>query len=470
MDSRETQRKQNNLKGNYPGKITVQPRKTSEVLSVAPARINTNLCEEGEDHLLEAILTKDNLKRALERVERNAGAPGIDGMKTCELRKYLQEEWPHIKASLLDGTYLPKSVRRKEIFKPDGGIRLLGIPTVLDRMIQQAIAQILTPIFEEGFSDHSHGFRPKRKAHDAVRNAKGYIEEGYTWVVDIDLEKYFDRVNHDILMSRIARKVKDKRILKLIRRYLEAGVMINGVVIETEEGTPQGGPLSPLLSNIMLDDLDKELEKRGHRFERYADDCNIYVQTQRAGERVYQSIKAFLETKLKLKINEAKSAVDRPWNRKFLGFSFYRTKDKVGIRLAPKTIKRIKTRVRAITKRNRGKSVQAVIEELNQYLQSSLLGYYALADMKGFLTDLEGWIRRKLRVIIWKQWKRTKTRFKELRKLGLSIEATKTIVSSRKGYWRLSETPQLHKVLGIAYFKSLGLINLVERYSLSRQG
>jgi RNA-directed DNA polymerase len=438
--------------------------------SVAPALANTAPCEEGEYQLLETILTKDNLKRALKRVEENEGAPGIDGMKTCELREYLMTEWPHIKASLLDGTYQPTPVKRVEIPKPDGGIRLLGIPIVLDRLIEQAIAQILTPIFEKIFSKHSHGFRPGRKAHDAVRNAGRYIEEGYDWVVDIDLEKYFDRVNHDILMSRAARKVKDKRVLKLIRKYLETGVMINGVVIETEEGTPQGGPLSPLLSNIMLDDLDKELEKRGHRFERFADDCNIYVKTQRAGERVYQSIKALLETKLKLKVNEAKSAVDRPWNRKFLGFSFYRIKGKVRIRLAPKTIKRIKARVREITKRNRGISVEAVIERLNKYLRGSLLGYYALADMKGFLTDLEGWIRRKLRVVIWKQWKQTRTRFNELRKLGLSIEITKKIVSSRKGYWRLSETPQLHIVMGKAYFKSLGLVNLVERYSLIRQG
>ena len=349
-------------------------------------------------------------------------------------------------------------------------MRLLGIPTVLDRMIQQAIAQILTPIFEAWFSEHSHGFRPGRKAHDAVRNAGRYIEEGYTWVIDIDLEKYFDRVNHDILMSRIARKVKDKRLLKLIRKYLESGVMINGVVIETEEGTPQGGPLSPLLSDIMLDDLDKELEKRGLRFEK--DSPMTVTSTLKPKEQENGFTKAsrlFWKPKLKLKVNEAKSAVDRPWNRKFLGFSFYRIKEKIGIRLAPKTIKRIKAKVREITKRNRGISIQAVIKRLNEYLQGAL-GYYALADMKGFLKDLSGWIQRKLRVIIWKQCKRTKTRFKELRKLGLSIEATKKIVSSRKGYWRLVKTPQLHKVTGTAYFKSLGLVNLVERYSLIRQG
>lgn len=470
MNSRETQRKQNNPEGNYPKEVTVQPRETLEGQSEAPARVNTNPCEEGEYQLLEGVLTRDNLKRALERVEKNEGAPGIDGMKTCELREYLKEEWLHIKASLLDGTYQPQPVKRVEIPKPDGGTRMLGIPTVLDRMIQQAIAQTLTPVYEAGFSEHSHGFRPGRMAQNAVRNAQRHIEEGYIWVVDIDLEKYFDRVNHDILMSRVARKVKDKRLLRLIRKYLESGVMINGVVIETEEGTPQGGPLSPLLSNIMLDDLDKELEKRGHRFERFADDCNIYVKTQRAGKRVYQSIKAFLESKLKLKINEAKSAVDRPWNRRFLGFSFYRLKGEIRVRLAPKTIKRIKAKVMEITKRNRGISKEAVIKRLNEYLQGSILGYYALADMKGFLTELEGWIRRKLRTIIWKQWKVTKTRFKELRKLGLSVEATKKIVSSRKGYWRLSKTPQLHRVMGTAYFKSLGLINLVERYALNRQG
>lgn len=469
MSSRGKQSKQNNPKGYCPKKVAVQTRETLGGLSDSPARINTYACEEGEIYLLEAILTRENLKRALERVEKNAGAPGINGMRTSELREYLMMEWIHIKASLLDGTYQPMPVRRVEIPKPNGGIRLLGIPTVLDRMIQQAMAQILTPIFERDFSDHSHGFRPGRKAHDAVRRARQYIEEGYTWVIDIDLEKYFDRVNHDILMSRVARKIKDKRVLKLIRKYLESGVMINGVVIETEEGTPQGGPISPLLSNIMLDDLDKELEERGHRFERFADDCNIYVKTERAGQRVYESIKDFLETKLKLKVNEAKSAVDRPWNRKFLGFSFYRAKEGIRIRLAPKIVKRIKAKVKEITKRNRSIPVEAVIERINEYLLGAL-GYYALADMKRFLTQLEGWIRRKLRVILWKQWKRTRTRFKELRNLGLSIDETKKIVSSRKGYWRLSDTPQLHRVMGIAYFESLGLRSLVDRYLLIRQG
>lgn len=467
MSSKETQRKQNISKGSYPWKAAVQPQETMGVRSNSTAQVKSESCEEGEYRLLEAILTRENLKQAVERVEDNKGAPGIDGMKTGELREYLMREWTQIKSELFEGTYRPIPVRRVEIPKPGGGIRLLGIPTVLDRMIQQAIAQILTPIFEQDFSEHSHGFRPGRRPQDAVVRAKQHIEAGYCWVVDIDLEKYFDRVNHDILMSRIARKVKDKRVLKLIRKYLESGVMINGVVIETEEGTPQGGPLSPLLSNIMLDDLDKELEKRGHRFERYADDCNIYVRTERAGKRVYQNIKGFLETHLKLRINEGKSAVDRPWKRKFLGFSFYRTKEGIGIRLAPQVVKRVEDKVREITKRNRGIAVDAVIKRLNEYLIGAI-GYYALADMKSFLTKLEGWIRRKLRVILWKQWKRPKTRFRELRKLGLSEELAKKIVSSRKGYWRLSDTPQLHKVLGITYFKSLGLKNLVARYSSIR--
>ena len=291
--------------------------------------------------LLEQVLERNNMLRALQRVERNGGAPGIDGMRTEELRAYLKENWPRHRTELLEGTYEPKPVRRVEIPKPDGGVRLLGIPTVLDRLIQQALLQRLTPIYEAEFSASSYGFRPGRSAHDAVKAAQGYIREGYSWVVDMDLEKFFDRVNHDKLMARVARKVADPRVLRLIRRYLESGVMLNGVVVSTEEGTPQGGPLSPLLANVMLHDLDRELERRGHRFARYADDCNIYVKSRRAGERVMKSVRRFLEERLSLKVNEAKSAVDRPWKRKFLGFSFLPGKA-ARIRVAPLSLKRAK--------------------------------------------------------------------------------------------------------------------------------
>ena len=450
-----------------PGKVVVQPRGYLGAPSISRAQTKTDSC--GKDyHLLEEILAKDNMLNALERVEANKGAPGVDGMEVPHLRKYLKEEWEYIKSSLLDSTYKPMPVRQVNIPKPDGGTRTLGIPTTVDRMIQQAIAQKLIPIFDRHFSEASYGFRPCRKAHDAVLKAKEYIEQGYKWVVDIDIEKFFDRVNHDMLMARVARKVKDKRVLKLIRAYLNSGVMVNGVVVETDKGTPQGGPLSPLLSNIILDDLDKELEKRGHKFCRYADDSNIYLKSARAAERTYISIRKFIEAKLKLKVNISKSAADIAYRRKFLGYSYYvSSKGKISLRLAPGVAKRQRDKIRKITRRNRGRSLDSIIAEINVAM-TGFINYFKLADMKEFLAKLEKWIRRKLRVIVWKHWKKMRTKFRKLRGMGLSLEQIKIIVFSRKKYWRLSLTPQLNTVLGIAYFRDKGLINLVERYSLIR--
>jgi len=431
------------------------------------AQTKTSSCGK-EYQLLEEILARGNMLNALKKVEANKGAPGIDNMEVPHLRKYLKEEWEYIKSSLLDSTYKPMSVREVKIPKPDGGTRILGIPTVVDRMIQQAIAQKLIPVFDKHFSEASYGFRPGRSAHDAVLKAKEHIEQGYKWVVDIDIEKFFDRVNHDMLMARVARKVKDRRILKLIRAYLNSGVMANGVVAEKVEGTPQGGPLSPLLSNIILDDLDKELEARGHKFCRYADDSNIYLKSRRAAERTYISIKKFIETRLKLKVNTSKSAVDVVYRRKFLGYSYYvSSKGEISLRLGPGVVKRQRDKIREITRRNRGRSIDSIITEINVAM-TGFINYFKLADMKEFLVKLERWIRRKLRVIVWKHWKKMRTKFRKLLGMGLSLEQAKIIVYSRKKYWKLSLTPQLNTVMGIAYFRDKGLINLVERYNVIR--
>ena len=342
--------------------------------------------------MLERMLERENMKRALQRVERNRGAAGVDGMTVEELREYLRGHWAEIREELLAGNYRPKPVRRVEIPKPDGGVRELGIPTVVDRLIQQGLLQVLTPIFEAEFSEGSYGFRPGRSAHEAVKKAETYVAEGYEWVVDLDIEKFFDRVNHDMLMARVARKVTDKRVLKLIRAYLNAGVLLNGVVVASEEGTPQGGPLSPLLANVLLDDLDKEMEKRGHRFVRYADDCNVYVKSERAGQRVMESVVKFLEKKLKLKVNRGKSGVARPKLRKFLGFRLFRDKAGVRIGLAPKTVPRFKEAIRELTRASRGGwTMEERIRRLRQKLQG-WVQYFALADTGSVFEELDKWL------------------------------------------------------------------------------
>jgi RNA-directed DNA polymerase len=361
---------------------------------------------------MEAVVARENMFRAYERVVSNKGAAGIDGMTVEQLKPYLQEHWAKIKEELLKGEYRPQPVRCVEIPKPQGGMRQLGIPTAMDRLIQQALHQVLSPVFEPGFSESSYGFRPGRSAHQAVRQARAYVAEGRRWVADLDLEKFFDRVNHDVLMSRLARKISDKRVLRTIRRYLQAGMMTGGVASPRTEGTPQGGPLSPLMSNVLLDELDKELERRGHKFCRYADDCNIYVRSRQAGERVMASVTEFLEKRLRLKVNPEKSAVARPWERKFLGYSMTWHKQP-RLKVAESSIKRLKAKVRVIFREGRGRSLSQVIKDLNALLRG-WMQYFRLAEVKGIFEELDGWIRRKLRCLIWLQWKRPKTRAKEL--------------------------------------------------------
>lgn len=387
-------------------------------------------------------------------------------MPVQTLRQHILENWETIKSQILNGTYEPQPVRRVEIPKPDGGVRLLGIPTVTDRLIQQAISQILSKEYDPTFSDHSYGFRPNRSAHDAVRKAKGYLKVGYRWVIDMDLEKFFDKVNHDRLMGTLAKRISDKPLLKLIRKYLQAGVMINGVISSTEEGTPQGGPLSPLLSNIVLDELDKELEKRGHKFVRYADDCNIYVKTERAGLRVMASVQRFIEGKLRLKVNEKKSAVDRPWNRKFLGFSFTNHKEPK-VRIAKLSLVRMKKKIREITSRKMPYSIEYRIEKLNQYL-IGWCGYFALADTPSIFKALDGWIKRRLRMCLWKNWKNPRTRVRNLIRLKVPYGKAYEWGNTRKGYWRISKSPILHRTLGNSYWESQGLKSLQVRYETLR--
>jgi group II intron reverse transcriptase/maturase len=427
----------------------------------SPAR-EKGLSQAGEGSVWEQVFERENLYAALKRVESNGGAPGIDGMTVQELRVWLKEHWLEVRAALDGETYQPSPVRRVEIAKPGGGVRMLGIPTVLDRFIQQAIAQVMGPLFEPKFSPHSYGFRPGRRAQDAVKAAQGYIREGYTWVVDVDLEKFFDRVNHDKLMARVAREVKDKRVLRLIRKYLVAGVMMNGVVMEVEEGTPQGGPLSPLLANILLDDLDRELEKRGQRFVRYADDCNIYVKSERAGQRVLSSVRRFLEQELSLKLNEHKSAVDRPWKRKFLGFSFYRRNGEVHVRLAQQTKDRLRKKLRRLTKRTRSGKLAEIIQEINEYTLG-WMGYFRLAETPSVYQELDEWLRRRLRQLVWKRWKRGKTRYRELVALGVPTSRA-ALGAVGKSPWRMSRSPVVNEALNNAYWQKLGLKSIAERY------
>jgi RNA-directed DNA polymerase len=410
------------------------------------------------EQLMEEVCERENCKQALKRVKANKGSAGVDGMTVQQLPEFLKQHWPAIREQLLSGTYKPQPVRRVEIPKPDGGVRKLGIPTVLDRFIQQAVMQVLQGRWDRTFSDHSYGFRPGRSAHQAVEQAQQYIAEGYRWCVDLDLEKFFDRVSHDKLMARIETSVGDRRMLKLIRSFLKAGVMEGGLVSPVDEGTPQGGPLSPVLSNIVLDEFDRELERRGLRFARYADDSNIYVRSRRAGERVMASITRFITTKLKLKVNEQKSAVARPWERKFLGFSFTSNREPKR-RVAPKAVVRFKEKVRELTRRTRGVSTERMAEDLSRYLQG-WIGYFGKCQTPSVLEDLEKWFRRRLRSAIWKQWKRGSVRFDELRKRGVDRSLAAKTAGSAHGPWRLAESPGLHFALPNAYFDSLGIPRL----------
>lgn len=413
------------------------------------------------DALMEVMLGRANMEAAYKKVVSNKGAPGVDGMTTKDLKAYLQDNWMRIREELLTGRYKPNLVKQVEIPKPDGGVRRLGIPTVIDRLIQQAIHQTLNPIFDPNFSESSYGFRPGRGAHQAVLKAREYIAAGGRWVVDLDLEKFFDKVNHDILMSRVARKIKDKHMLLLIRRYLQAGIMIGGLETAREEGTPQGGPLSPLLSNILLDELDKELEARGHKFCRYADDCNIYVKSKEAGERVMQSLKRLLEMNLKLKVNEEKSKVERPWKRKFLGNTVTNEKE-TRIKIARKTIDRMKDKIREIIGRSRGRSLKKTVEELKPKLRG-WINYFRHTEADYTLKEMDGWIRRKLRKIIWKHMKLPRKRAKEMIRRGVVEDTAKKTAGSHKGGWRNAKTEAMHKAFPISYFEAMGLISLFQQ-------
>ncbi len=437
------------------GKVELSHRDRS-----SEAFIATRLAESptGQIRLMESVCERQNMRRALRQVRKNKGVPGIDGMTVEELPAYVKRHWPKIKAELLSGQYKPMPVLRAEIEKPDGGVRPLGIPTVLDRMIQQAIAQVLEVIWDRTFSEYSYGFRPGRSQHMAIEKARSYIREGYGFVVDLDLEKFFDRVNHDRLLSRLSTRVSDKRVLQLVGRFLRSGVMIGGLCEPTEEGTPQGGPLSPLLSNIVLDELDKELERRGLHFVRFADDCVIYVGSKCAGDRVKGSISHFITRKLKLKVNEAKSSVTQPGYTKYLGFGFTISKTNPRIRIHSKSLMRFRRRVRELTARTLGRNVLQVIAGLNEYIRG-WWGYFSHCEARTCLRLLNAWIIRRLRAYIWKQWKNRRTRVRELIQRGISVYWAAQVGTTRKGPWRLSRNTTVAKALPDAYFtKKLGLV------------
>jgi RNA-directed DNA polymerase len=410
--------------------------------------------------LMEAAVERGNMLCAYERVVKNEGAPGVDGLTVAEFKPWLQAHWAKVRQALLAGEYMPAAVRKVEIPKPQGGVRTLGIPTVLDRLIQQALHQVLQPLFEPEFSESSYGFRRGRNAHQAVKAARGYVAEGRRWVVDLDLEKFFDRVNHDVLMARVERAVKDERVLKLIRRYLQAGLMEGGVASARTEGTPQGGPLSPLLSNILLTDLDRELEKRGHCFCRYADDCNIYVGSERSGQRVMKAITAFLEQRLKLKVNASKSAVARPWQRKFLGYSMtWHRKPK--LKIAQPSRERFAEKIRQRLRAARGHSVKQIIAQLNPQLRG-WVAYFRLAEVQGVLEELDGWIRRKLRTVLWRQWKRVYARAKNLMRAGLSEQRAWQSATNGRGPWWNAGASHMHAAYPKSWFDHMGLVSLLD--------
>ncbi len=437
-------------------------RKLSE--GVRGAEVRTATCGQTKsegDALMERVVERENMRQAYRRVLSNKGAAGVDGMTTEDLSAWLKQHWPCVREALLDGSYIPQSVRRVDIPKPDGGVRTLGVPTVVDRLIQQALHQVLQPIFEPTFSASSFGFRPGRSAHDAVRQAQAYVQGGRHWVVDMDLEKFFDRVNHDVLMARVARKVRDKRVLKLIRRFLEAGMMADGLTQQRTEGTPQGGPLSPLLSNILLTDLDHYLEARGLAFCRYADDANIYVGSQRAGERIMASTRAYLEKALRLVVNEAKSKVARPGTRKFLGYRIATRLQEAHIRIAPQSIDRLMQRVRELMRQGRGRSLGRTIQALNPLLRG-WANYFRLSVQHKRMKELDGWVRRRLRCLLWRQWKRPRTRKRQLLAQGLSPErAWKSSVNGRGPWWNAGAS-HMKQAFPNAYFERLGLVSIYE--------
>ncbi len=454
-------REQKTLPRGWLNKDTLEAKSSSGVRSMSLREAGT---EDGVD-LFEQVLDRDNLNRAYKQVKRNGGAPGVDGMTVDNLLAYLYEHKESLLASLRNGTYRPMPVRRVEIPKPDGGVRLLGVPAVMDRMIQQAISQVLSPIFEQDFAETSYGFRPGRNAHQAISKAQAYYNQGYHRVVDIDLSKYFDTINHELLMEMLRERIKDKRLLNLIKCYLKSGVMINGVVVSTSEGSPQGGNLSPLLSNIYLTAFDRELERRGHKFVRYADDVNIYVRSQRAAERVLSSSRKYLESKLKLKVNEDKSKAGSPLKLKFLGFSLHSTsKGQANIRIHEKSIDRFKSKIRELTKRNQGRSIEYVLGKLNQYT-TGWLGYYAIADMKMFMQQANEWIRRKIRTYVWKQWKRVRTRFARLQEYGIPESKAWEWANTRKGYWRIANSWILSRTITNQRIEEMGYCNILIRYN-----
>jgi len=426
---------------------------TESVLAKQPSESPT-----ATEQLMEEVCARENLQTALKPGKANQGSPGVDGMSVDRLPGYLHKRWPTIRDQLLNGTYQPQPVKRVAIPKPDGGTRNLGIPTVLDRFIQQAVLAVLQRRWDRTFSNHSYGFRPGRNAHQAIHQAQSYIAEGYEWVVDLDLEKFFDRVNHDRLMSTIAQRVTDKRLLKLIRAFLNAGVMENGLVSPVNQGTPQGGPLSPLLSNLVLDELDQELARRGHRFVRYADDCNIYVRSQHAGERVLASVTRFIERRLKLKVNAAKSAVARSGERKFLSFCFTGVKEPKRS-IAPQAVARFRERVRELTFRHSGKSFKRIMDDLSSYLRG-WCGYFRYCEIPNELNQLESWVRRRLRALIWHRWKTGKNRYRQLKQRGVPEGIARGTAGSNRGVWRLSHSIAMSMAFSSDYFRRFGLPRL----------
>ncbi len=466
MDSWDTQRQPNiSPAESLVPDDRVKPGGPPQAPSVAPASI-VSTPDGTTDRLMEAILDAQNLKRALQRVRANKGAPGVDGVTTDQFVDYLRAHWPTIRTQLQAGTYHPQPIRGVEIPKPSGGVRMLGIPNVVERFIQQAVLQILTPLFDPAFSDSSFGFRPGRSAHQAVRQARRHADNGAEWVVDLDLEKFFDRINHDILMARVARRVKDPQVLRLIRRYLQAGLMVNGVCTPREQGAAQGSPLSPLLGNILLDDFDKELERRGLKFVRYADDAMILVHSQRAGERVLASVTRYLDETLHLPVNTTKSAVGHITRRPYLGFKFLKRHDGFRIGIAAESLHRVRRRLRELTDRHKRGLLSQRIQAVNRFL-AGWVGYFALADTPTPLRDLDSWIRHRFRAIVWTRWKRVRTRYRNLRALNLPEWRVRELAGSRKGPWRMAAAP-LNSVLTVAYWDAQGLSRLLTLYDMTR--